>query len=171
MHYKTITSLIWLPSENDIGNELKWIKEQISRFGVSKLNQLSRNAARQRSRAYVPYSGYKVGASLLTISGRVYLGNNAERAGYSETNHAEEAAITNAIINAEIKRSGRKFIEILAVAHKGNTAPCGRCRQIMVEHCDNALVLVASPSGKIRGITSLKLLLGYSFTPSDLGIN
>lgn len=165
-----MSKLIWAPSEDDIENESKWIKEQIADLGVRKLNQLSKTAAKQRNRAYVPYSGYKVGVSLLTTSGRVYLGNNVERAGYSETDHAEEAAITNAIINNEVKRSGRKFIKALAVSHKGNTAPCGRCRQIMVEHCDNALVLVASPSGKIRGITSLKLLLGYSFTPSDLGI-
>jgi len=165
------TKLIWVPSQSDIRNEITWINKQIDDIGVQKLNQLSKKASKQSSNAYVPYSGYKVGVSLLTTSENIYLGNNAERAGYSETDHAEEAAITNAIINGEIQRCGRKFIKALAVSHKENTAPCGRCRQIMIEHCDNALVLIVNTVGKTRGITSLKMLLGYSFTPSDLGID
>ena len=165
-----LSKLIWVPSQSVLDEELKWIEKQIDSIGVKRLEQLSTRASKQRDNAYVPYSGYKVGVSLLTTSGNIYLGNNAERASYSETDHAEESAITNAIINGEVKKSGRKFIKAMAVSHKGNTAPCGRCRQIIAEHCDNALILVVNTVGKIKGITSLKLLLGYAFTPSDLGI-
>lgn len=165
-----LSKKIWDESEKTIQIEKTWIADQIEKIGNKKLVDLAKSASLQRNMAYVPYSNYKVGVAILTESGKTYLGNNAERAGLSETDHAEESALTSAIIHGEIKKSGRKFLVALACSHASDTAPCGRCRQIMAEHTDNCLVLVVDTKGGIRKITSLKTLLPYAFTPTDLGI-
>ena len=165
-----LIKLAWTVNIDDSKTELAWIKSEIERIGQGILEKLAKTASTQRQHAYVPYSHYQVGVSILTKSGDIYLGNNVERASYSETDHAEESAITNAVIHGEVGKSGRKFIVALAWSHEGDTAPCGRCRQIMAEHADNCLVLIVSVEGRIRRITSLKTLLPYAFTPTDLGI-
>ncbi len=165
-----IEGRVWVPTHEEVDAEQDWIIQEIKRLGIDTLTTLAMEAALQRDRAYVPYSSYKVGVTILTKSGEIYRGNNVERAGYSETDHAEEAAITNAVVNGEVEKSGRKFLLALACSHQGDTAPCGRCRQIMVEHADNCLVLTVDTEGEIRRITSLKTLLPYAFTPTDLGI-
>jgi cytidine deaminase len=166
----TLSNLSWTVSTVDSKTELDWINAEIKRVGQGSLENLAKSAAEQRKHAYVPYSHYQVGVAILTKSGDIYLGNNVERASYSETDHAEEAAITNAVVHGEVDRSGRKFLIALACSHAGDTAPCGRCRQIMAEHADNCLVVTVDVDGAIRRITSLKTLLPYAFTPTDLGI-
>jgi cytidine deaminase len=163
-------TLIWTPPSADIEKEKLWITKEIKHIGISKLQKLAKQAATSRANSYSPYSKYKVGVALLTSSGKISTGVNAEVASYSESDHAEESAITGAIIAGEIQKSGRKFIRALAVSHDSNSAPCGRCRQIIVEHCDNALIVVCDTKGAIRRITSVKVLLPYAFSPSDLGI-
>lgn len=165
-----LASLAWTPSITNHKAELTWIQLEIKRIGQGTLQELATAATKQRDHAYVPYSHYQVGVAVLTKSGNVYLGNNVERASYSETDHAEESAITGAVVDGEVGRSGRKFLTALACSHAGDTAPCGRCRQIMAEHADNCLVLTVDTKGNIHHITSLKTLLPYAFTPTDLGI-
>jgi len=99
-----INNLIWAPTEKDIELEVNWITNKIKKYGTRELQNIARKASEQRKYAYSPYSNYKVGVALLAASGQLYVGNNAERAGYSETNHTEEAVITNATINGEIQR-------------------------------------------------------------------
>ncbi len=166
----TLSDLSWIVSTKDSQTELNWIKAEIERIGQGSLEKLAQAATEQSKHAYVPYSHYQVGVAILTKSGKTYLGNNVERASYSETDHAEESAITGAVVDGEVGRSGRKFLVALACSHAGDTAPCGRCRQIMMEHADNCLVLTVDVDGKIRRITSLKTLLPYAFSPTDLGI-
>ncbi len=166
----TLTSLAWTVNEDELINELAWIKAEIETIGQGSLEKLAKQASAQRKHAYVPYSHYQVGVAILTKSGHTYLGNNVERASYSETDHAEESAITSAVIAGEVEASGRKFLLALACSHHGDTAPCGRCRQIMMEHADNCLVLTVDTKGEMKRITSLKTLLPYAFSPSDLGI-
>lgn len=165
-----INNLIWVPSSKGIEQEKDWIKTEIKRIGLPALENLAKEAAKARKSTYSPYSGYGVGSALLTSSGGIHRGCNVERAGYSETDHSEEVAVSGAVVKGEVKKSGRKFIQALAVSHEGDTAPCGRCRQIIIENCDNALIVVADLDGKIRRITSMGILLPYAFTPSDLGI-
>ena len=86
--------------------------------------------------AYVPYSGFTVGAALLTKSGKVYLGCNIENAAYGPSNCAERTAIFKAVSEGE-----REFAAIAVVGGKdGNAAdifpPCGVCRQVMQEFCE-----------------------------------
>lgn len=161
--------LIWTPDADNIQAQREWIANTVKKIGLKKLQSLAKTAAKARNFSYSPYSKYRVGVGLLTASGKISHGVNAEVAGYSETDHAEESAVTGAIISGEVKKSGRKFITAIAVAHDGDSAPCGRCRQIILEHCDNTLVIIAYPNGKIRRITSVKLLLPLAFTPSDMG--
>lgn len=162
--------LIWLPDSGDVDKEKKWIEKEIKNIGVRKLKTLAKRASLARDNAHTPYSKYNVGGAVLTESGKITEGQNIEVASYSETGHAEEQAIKNAVSSGAVKEGGRKFIKAIAVSHSGDTAPCGRCRQIIVEFCDNALVVVANNKGVINSITSIKLLLPYAFTPSDLGI-
>ena len=101
--------------------------------------ELVLEAIEARKMAYVPYSGYMVGAALLTADGKVYRGCNVENAAYSPTNCAERTAFFKAVSEGE-----RKFEAIAVIgAHKdakpedfGYFYPCGVCRQVMMEFCD-----------------------------------
>lgn len=162
---------IWMPTVQDFLHESVWIEEAAATIGTDMIEQLAMDARDIRANSYAPYSKYHVGVAILTTSSKVYTGVNAERASYSETDHAEESAITSAIIGGEIARSGRRFIKAVAVSHAGTSAPCGRCRQIIAEHADNALIVLADPDAHIHSITSLKSILPLAFTPTDLGIS
>ena len=101
--------------------------------------ELVLEAIEARKMAYVPYSGYMVGAALLTADGKVYRGCNVENAAYSPTNCAERTAFFKAVSEGE-----RKFEAIAVIgAHKdakpedfGYFYPCGVCRQVMMEFCN-----------------------------------
>lgn len=86
--------------------------------------------------SYAPYSKFKVGAALLTKSGKVYKGCNIENAAYSPTNCAERTAFFKAVSEGE-----HDFEAIAIVGGKGGKIesycpPCGVCRQVMQEFCD-----------------------------------
>ena len=88
-------------------------------------------------KAYAPYSGYTVGAALLSKSGKVYTGCNVESASYSPTNCAERTAFFKAISEGE-----REFEKIAVVGGKNCNVtelfmPCGVCRQVMAEFCSS----------------------------------
>jgi cytidine deaminase len=89
-----------------------------------------------RKRSYSPYSGFKVGAALLTRSGKVYTGCNIENAAFSPTVCAERVAIFKAISEGE-----SDFVAIAIAGGAGEdpdpeVAPCGVCRQVMAEFCN-----------------------------------
>ena len=98
-----------------------------------KLMELAKEAM---THAYVPYSGYKVGAALLCADGTVYQGCNMENAAYSPTVCAERTAFFRAVADGH-----RKFLAIaIAGGPEGEPpaqqcAPCGVCRQVMAEFC------------------------------------
>ena len=167
---RKFNNLVWTPSPKEIEAERDWMNQEIQQIGIPVLLDLASLASEARTRSYIPYSKYSVGAAVLTTTGQKESGQNIEIVTYSETGHAEEHAIKNFVSKGIVEDEGRKFIRAIAVSHEGDTAPCGRCRQIIAEFCDNALVVVADTAGKIRAITSKKILLPYAFTPSDLGI-
>ena len=97
-----------------------------------KLVELAKEAM---THAYVPYSGYKVGAALLCADGSVYQGCNIENAAYGPTNCAERTAFFKAIYDGK-----REFSAIAICGGKdgviaGLFPPCGVCRQVMREFC------------------------------------
>lgn len=161
-------NIIWTPSPKEIEKERNQISKEIVRIGLPTLKKLAKSASKARRMAHVPYSNYRVGAAILRKSGKEEMGQNIEIVTYSETGHAEEQAAKNAVSNGAVLKEGREFIDVVAVSHVGDTAPCGRCRQIISEFSNNCLVIVADTKGKIRKITSMKILLPYAFIPSDL---
>ncbi len=124
-------------------------------------------AARAREFSYSPYSGFCVGAALLTASGQVFTGCNVENAGLSATNCAERTAIFKAV-----SEGVRDFAAIAVVGgRRGEVspfcAPCGVCRQVLVEFCspDTPVILGTPEDCKVY---TLGELLPFSFTPADL---
>ncbi len=117
--------------------------------------------------AYAPYSGFKVGAALLTKDGRVYTGCNIENASYTPTICAERVAFFSAV------RDGvREFDKIAIVGGKNGvitsfTYPCGVCRQVMREFCTDDFTLVFHNGETVEEHT-LAELLPFSFSPLDL---
>ena len=114
-------------------------------------------------KAYAPYSGYFVGAALLTKRGEVYTGCNIENAAFGPTNCAERTAFFKAVSEGE-----RDFAAIAVVGGKGGEItgifpPCGVCRQVMQEFCGpDFLIHMGGKDSEIRTIT-LKELLPFGF--------
>lgn len=131
---------------------------------------LIREAFAAREAAYAPYSGFLVGAALLTKEGRVYRGCNIENAAYTPTNCAERTAFFKAVSEGE-----REFAAIAVVggakdAVKLNPCtPCGVCLQVMMEFCDpeDFVILLADAEGNIRQYR-LKELLPMGFGTDNL---
>jgi len=94
-------------------------------------DRLLDEARAARERAYAPYSKFKVGAALMTKDGRVFAGCNVENASYGLCNCAERTAFFSAIA------AGCRRDEFAALAVVGDTdgpiAPCGACRQVIIE--------------------------------------
>lgn len=117
--------------------------------------------------SYSPYSKCKVGAALLTKSGKVYEGCNIENAAYGPTMCAERTAIFKAVSEGE-----KEFDKIAIVGGKDGIEdelypPCGVCRQVMREFCSlNFSVILGKKDGFVE--TTLGELLPYSFGPENV---
>lgn len=120
-------------------------------------------ALEAREYAYVPYSGFKVGAALLAASGEVYLGCNIENAAFSPTNSAERTAIFKAV-----SEGVTEFTALAVVADTEQpVTPCGVCRQVLVEFCQPQMpVYLGNVQGKITETTLAELLPG-AFTSKE----
>ena len=129
--------------------------------------ELARKAVEAMGHAYAPYSGYLVGAALLTADGTVYQGCNIENASFTPTVCAERAAFFKAIYDGK-----RDFRAIAVVGGKGGTVtgffpPCGVCRQVMREFCrDDFEVYLVGKDNEIKALT-LKDILPYSFSAGE----
>lgn len=102
------------------------------------MDPLIESAREAQKEAHVPYSRYKVGAAIRTTDGDVFVGCNIENANYSNTLHAEEVAIAEAV------KKGYTSFDKLAVSSnkRDGVTPCGMCRQTLSEFCDDDLVIV-----------------------------
>lgn len=124
-------------------------------------------AQKARENSYSPYSHFRVGAALLTKSGKVYLGCNIENAAFSATNCAERTVIFKAV------SEGERDFEAIAIigGREGETAgfcaPCGVCRQVMAEFCPKDFKVILGNEDKIE-VYTLDQLLPFSFTKKDL---
>ncbi len=133
---------------------------------VMHYGQLMKEAIEARKAAYIPYSGFGVGAALLDSKGQVHHGCNVENAAYSPGNCAERTAMFRAI--ADGHRPGT-FQAIAVVADTEEpVAPCGVCRQVLLELCGPDMpVILGNLKGDIRQ-TTVRELLPYAFGPSHL---
>ena len=131
--------------------------------------ELIKQAIAAMQAAYAPYSHFRVGAALLTRSGRIYQGGNIENAAYTPTNCAERTAFFKAVSEGE-----REFAAICVVGGKDGVltdyaAPCGVCRQVMMEFCnpESFLIILAMNENTYQEYT-LKQLLPEGFGPKNL---
>jgi len=126
--------------------------------------KLVTQAIEARTRAYTPYSNFKVGAAVLTANQEVFLGCNVENASYGLTNCAERTAIFKAVSEGEQ--------EIVAIAIVGDTegpvSPCGACRQVIAEFAtEQTKVILANLKGDVKETSIQELLPGF-FTKKDM---
>lgn len=130
--------------------------------------ELCREAVDAMKNAYAPYSGYKVGAALLTEKGKLFAGCNIENAAYTPTVCAERVALFNAISSGE-----RNFTAIAVAGGKdgvisGAFPPCGVCRQVMAEFCaPDFTELVVTGEDSYKKYT-LNELFPQAFTPKNI---
>lgn len=131
---------------------------------MSSYEVLEHAAREATANAYCPYSGFPVGAAVLTNDGRVFVGCNVENASYGLTICAERAAVF-----AMVAAGARRVVAVaIHTPTPTPTAPCGACRQVLREFgvdvairstCDGPAVLE----------TTLAALLPEAFGPADLG--
>lgn len=128
-----------------------------------KYEKLIKEAERAKKKAYTPYSKFKVGAAVLCADGKIYTGCNIENASFGLTVCAERVAIFKAISEGSTK------FEAIAVI--GDTekpcSPCGACRQVMSEFCEDTPLIMANSKGDVK-IKKVKELLPEAFGKNDL---
>ena len=117
-----------------------------------------------RSRAYVPYSNFKVGAAVLFESGNVYGGCNIENASFGATNCAERTAIFSGIANGETK------IKAVAVvgSQEEHTYPCGICRQVLCEFGDEDVEVILAKNEDDYIVKTLKEVIPGAFRKENI---
>ncbi len=128
----------------------------------NQLEELVRRACDIRKCAYAPYSGYLVGASLLTSDGTFFDGINVENASFGLTNCAERTAVFSAVA------AGYQAFHAIAVASKGRFSPCGACRQVLAEFDPKMPVFLVDPKDRDAvERTSMEILLPSCFELPD----
>lgn len=132
---------------------------------------LIREAISAMQYSYTPYSHFRVGAALLTKSGKIYRGCNIENAAYTPTNCAERTAFFKAVSEGELE-----FDAICVVGGKDGileeyAPPCGVCRQVMMEFCnpETFKIILATDETHYTEFT-LKELLPLGFGPGNLEV-
>src|SRR5213080_4993509 len=128
-----------------------------------KADRLVAAALQARKQAAAPYSGFRVGAALLTAAGNVFTGANVESASYGLTCCAERVALFHALTTGQ-----KKFSAIAVVARiDGGAMPCGACRQLLAEYAPEAVVWVSDSArpNVIKEFTVKELLPGAFVFP------
>ena len=121
-------------------------------------------AIEAKEQAYVPYSHFRVGAALLTKSGKVYTGCNIENVSFGANNCAERTSVFKAVSDGE-----REFEAIVINGDHGDyLPPCGICRQVLSEFADASLQVILANNVEDYKITTLEELLPGAFGVENL---
>lgn len=134
--------------------------------------ELIQKAMEMTKMSYAPYSGYHVGAALLTNDGQIYTGCNIENASYGATNCAERTAFFKAV------SEGVRGFEAIAVVGAPTDAaaedtfseyayPCGICRQVMQEFCKKDFTIIVAKTTEDYQKYTLRELLPFGFGGID----
>ncbi len=122
-------------------------------------DELRQVAAEAMTKAYAPYSRYRVGAAALVSDGRIVAGCNVENASYGVTLCAECALVGDLFMSG-----GGQLVAFVCVNNDGETIkPCGRCRQLLFEHAVPGMLLET-----VSGIRTIDEVLPDAFGPRDL---
>lgn len=126
-----------------------------------ELAQLVSAACAERARSYSPYSRFRVGAALRAVDGTVFLGTNVENASFGLSICAERSAVVAAV------SAGIREFTAIAVCADGPapTAPCGACRQVLLEFGPQMPVILAGENGLDGEVLELTVgdLLPHAF--------
>ena len=146
----------WINDENDNKSSLS----------EPLVKALIKAATEQLQFSYTPYSHFKVGAALLAENGKIYTGCNIENAAYTPTNCAERTAFFKAVSEGVHRFRAIAIVGGMHGVVSDYTAPCGVCRQVMMEFCDPETfqIILAASDGQYR-IYRLKALLPEGFGP------
>lgn len=119
--------------------------------------------------SYAPYSNFKVGAALITKDGKIFTGCNVENAAYGPSNCAERTAFFKAISEGELSFEGIMIVGGPNGIIKDYCAPCGVCRQVMMEFCnpETFSIFLAKDENDIVEY-KLKNLMPLGFGNADL---
>lgn len=131
--------------------------------------ELLRHAARVREHAYAPYSGFRVGAVIVTADGQVFEGVNVENASYRLTSCAEQTALATRVVSGS-----RSPVVAVAVVGDGDepATPCGACRQTIYEFGPESTVHCAGGDALDRPLTAtITELLPHAFGPDRLDVD
>lgn len=144
---------------------LVWGKE-LNAMNEIDYKELIKKAIEARSFAYVPYSNFRVGASVLTEDNKIYNGCNIENASFGATNCAERTAIFKAV------SEGKSKIKAIAVIGRKDefTYPCGICRQVISEFGDENTIVILAKNADEYEVKTLEEILPGAFTKKDLNI-
>lgn len=132
------------------------------------MEKLIKKALEARQNAYAPYSGYRVGAALLTADDEIFTGCNIENAAYTPTVCAERTAFFKAV------SEGKREFKRIAIAGgkeefpKDYALPCGVCRQVMAEFCGGNFEIIAVLDEKHYKVFTLNELLPERFDNTNL---
>ena len=117
-------------------------------------DRLIEEATEAMKRAYAPYSGFRVGAALLARDGKIYSAANVENASSGAAICAERAAMAKAV-----SEGSREFEALAVVADSQEpVAPCGICRQNLIEFGEEIKVIMANTRGDAEIATAGELL-------------
>ncbi len=125
-------------------------------------------AVNAMKKSYSPYSNCKVGAALLCKNGKVFTGTNIENASFSPTVCAERVAVFKAVSEGETEFSGIAVVGGKDGKINGIFAPCGVCRQVLREFCDDDFSIILGESENEFKEVTLKELLPLSFSPDNV---
>ena len=160
-HAQTSRRRFWLPPRDQTGaSPLSRImeKQEPTYLTLPNFSSLIEQAKRARLNAFSPYSKFKVGAAVLSKSGKIYSGCNVENASYGLTVCAERNAVAAMVAQGE-----RKIAAIAIVTDlKRPASPCGACRQVIAEFGTQAKIILANLKGKTQ-ILTLSNLLPFRF--------
>ena len=128
------------------------------------LEELKRRAREAATRAYAPYSGFAVGAAVLTDGGEIHSSANVENASFGLSNCAERNAIFEAV-----GHGARKLVALAVYTPTASaTAPCGACRQVLSEFGADAIVICCTDDDAHERRFALAELLPAAFGPASL---
>lgn len=142
--------------------------ERLQMTDNNLIQKLIERAFDARERSYCPYSGFAVGAALLAEGGQIYIGCNIENAAFTPTNCAERTAFFKAVSDGV-----KEFLAIAIVGGRKELregevslcAPCGVCRQVMLEFCKKEFVIILARDRENYELYTLEELApcGFSF--------